>query len=495
MEELKRLSKLVTYSLNINSVLYQDKKQGNKEDVLISNIKKGKYKTDADAALDLYQAGPNDVRYKMLKHRLKRKLYNNLYFIDYNKLNTKVSFQKEQECYSMLHHAHVLLRQYELDLVISIAKKIIAIANQYDFTSLLISGLELLTLSYSQQGALKPFLSAKQDLTVALDKRNYEREAVSLFQYVSINLKKSVKSRKELLPELPSILHKLEDLWNSCGTFDAFESYYKAYIWYNELEGSFANIVTLTVQSERWVEEGKVNLLRFEYSYNKFIIVYAHLRAKHLINGLLYAERFLADFNPNTSKWFAYMENYCLLALHSKLYELADSLFQKVFANGAYSKIGNTAKERWVLYQAYFSLVNSNSTTGIANKKNPYFISLPEYSKDKQGFNVAILVLQFVYFLKKGDAEALMYRIESLKKYILTHLKDNFSLRSKLFLKLLMLTVTEDFNAEVCATKGEKYFEKLKDTPTPGDAYAEIEIIPYEHLWELILDTLIKREA
>ena len=72
-------------------------------------------------------------------------------------------------------------------------------------------------------------------------------------------------------------------------------------------------------------------------------------------------------------------------------------------------------------------------------------------------------------------------------------MKDAFSLRSKLFLKLLILAVTEDFDAESIKKKGKRHIEKLTDTPTPGDAFAEIEIVPYEHLWELILSMLQKR--
>ena len=55
-----------------------------------------------------------------------------------------------------------------------------------------------------------------------------------------------------------------------------------------------------------------------------------------------------------------------------------------------------------------------------------------------------------------------------------------------------MLTVTEDYDEASCRIKGAKHYQKLIETPTPGDAYAEIEIVPYEHLWELILETLPK---
>jgi hypothetical protein len=34
----------------------------------------------------------------------------------------------------------------------------------------------------------------------------------------------------------------------------------------------------------------------------------------------------------------------------------------------------------------------------------------------------------------------------------------------------------------------------MQSTPVPGDAYAEIEIIPYEQLWAIVLRTLEELE-
>ncbi|WP_299823341.1 hypothetical protein [uncultured Pontibacter sp.] len=449
------------------------------------------YESDEEAALDLYNSNPNDVRYKMLKHRVKKKFYNNLFLINYQKLKIKSYVQSEQECHLLLHHANLFLKQSDYKLAEINARKIINIANEYDFTSFKIAALEILLFCSSESGAFKSFKKYKQELDELMLRKSYEREGVSLFQLIKIKLNKSVKSRREYLPQLEKDVAKLEMLWQKSKTFDSFNAYYKGYIWYNELIGNFSKIVELTVLSEKLLEAGEVCRQRFDASYNKYVLVYAHLKAAKYEKGLLYAEKYFNEFNQNSNNWFAYLENYHLLAVHSQKYELASILLDKVFSNSFYNKISPVAKERWQLYQAYLSIIDGNLY--VKKVSNPYLISLPEYSKDKQGFNVAILILQFFYFLQKQDVEALLYRIESLKKYVHTHLKDSFSLRSKLFLKLLILAVTEDFEPESCRKKGLKHYEKLRDTPAPGDAYAEIEIVPYEHLWNLILTMLQKR--
>jgi hypothetical protein len=495
MEELSKLLKIVLKCTNITHPLLRDKRQSTKEELFIKNIEEGVYRSDAQAAADLYSSDPNDVRYKMLKHRVKQKLFNSLNHIDPDKAGLNYVRQKELECNNLLYQANVLRWKHEFGLVISLANKALTIADELDFSDLKVSALELLNLSYSELGFSKKFLLAQQELKFALDQFTKEREAVSLYQGVTLQLRKSTKTRKEFLPSLPGIIKQLEDLWLSSGTFSAFDAYYKTFIWYHELEGNFSKIIDITVNTVKLVEDNKVNAHRFDLIYNNFISVYAHLRAKDLKNGLYYAERNLSLYNTSSLNWFAYMENYFLLAVHAKQYELGDVLLQKVFHNISFNTIPTTARERWMLYQAYFRLIYPEAASLSQEARNPYLLSLPEYSKDKLGFNVAILTLQFIYLLEKGDVEALLYRIESLKKYISTHLKDVFSLRSKLFLKLLMLAVTEDFDEVQCRQKGEQLYKKLIATPAPGDAYAEIEIVPYEHLWDLILKILKDKET
>lgn len=490
MEEIYKILKIVTKSVNLAQTLPLENGKFSKENRFINNLKKDKYSSDKEAAQDIYGKLPKDVRYKMLKHRLKKKLYNSLLFIDYSKLGFKSNYQKDHECMTLLHQAYILRSQYELDLVINLANKVLAIAEQYDFTNHMVGALELKSSCYSENGNVKLFNIAVKELKIQVEKRNKEFQAISLLQTVNLFLRKSVTTRKKLLPEVPSIVSQLESLWQQTKSFTTFEAYYKTSIYYYELEGDFDKIVEMTVSSLKWVEEGLVNKQLFNANYNKFILVYAHLRSKKYIAGLTYAEIYANDFKYNSVNWFPFMENYFLLALHSRQYELSRVLLEKVFENPSYRTISSTAKERWSLYQSYYTIVSQSSEFVSKLFKNPYSLSLPEYSKDKLGFNVAILILQFIYFLQKEDSEALLYRIESLKKYILTHLKDTFSLRSKTFLKLLILTVTEDFDVNACRKKGQKLYQKLLETPTPGDAYAEIEIVPYEHLWEHILSIL-----
>lgn len=488
MQELLKLSRLLTFSINYKRELPISGGNKSKETKFIDSLINKKYSTDSEAALDLYKTSPQDVRYKMLKHRVRKKLYNNLVFLDSHKIGLKQYQKKEQECIMLLHQATVLRQQYELSLIINLANKIILISEDNDFIDYLVNAYELKLFCYAELGQAKEFektLSKFQDNQKLL---NLEKEAIIKFQTLVVNIKQSVKKRQAYLSSYNETLAQLESLWKSCRTFTAYNSYYRASIMYYEAIGDYKSIIQMTLESENLIKQKKYKLSRFNSNFNKFILVYAHLRCKEYNEGLLYAAKFLDDFNYQTVNWFAFMENYFLLSMHSKNYALSRILMNKYTENGYKTKISTDAKARWKLYEFYLDVMEGQ----LRMSKNPFLLSLPEYSKDKQGFNVAILILQFIYYLQMKETEALLYRIESLKKYILAHLKDNFSLRSKILLKLLIMIVTEDYDAEVCLKKGKNLYQKLIDTPIPGDAFAEIEIVPYEHLWEHILNTLRK---
>ncbi|PRY07311.1 hypothetical protein CLV24_12449 [Pontibacter ummariensis] len=494
MDELKTLAKLVTYTNNIRTMLPLPRMGKGKEELFYSNLLCGKYSNDNDAAQDLYGSDSGDVRYKMLKHRLRKKLFNQLLFANYSRFSTSDFYQKEHECFGLIYKANVLLRNKELNLVLPVSSKALNIAREYELTNLAIAALEFEAFYYSEAGLHKKYLKTEKELRLVLRQKAFEREAVSILQKLKVTLSKSIKVRSEVLPTLQDVIKRLFKLWQLSKTFEAFNAYYKASMLLYEMSGDFPKITELTLLSERWVKEKKVNSRRFDANFNRYILVYAHLRAKKLQEGLDYAQKFIIHFSEDSLNWFAFMENYYLLSVYLKNYELAGNLLFKVNQNPVLKKISNAAKERWLLYETYLSLFLGKNYQHF-KASNPFVLSLPEYSKDKQGYNVAILILQFIYFLQKDDTESLLFRIESLKKYIHTHLKDSFSSRSKLFLKLLILVVTEDFDPNACQKKGEKLYNRLIQEPTPGDAYAEIEIVPYEHLWDFIMKVLVGQKV
>lgn len=491
MEEVTKLVKLVTVrGQKVIPLLDLEDNKSNKEKTLFQKVQNGECRDDKEASELLYGTAPDDARFKMLKMRLKKKLLNHLFFLDFTNNRFKVSSRYEQECLNIIHQVRILILNGEYQIAEKLLKSALKISHGCQFTFITVTCLELLVVTYAETGNSKTFYSAQEALSKYRSLAAHEHEAEDLFYVAKLELNKSVQSRKCFLSQLNATLKRLNDLWVKTKSYNIYDNYYMLNIWYHELTGEFGEIVSMAIESERLLQEKSLNEKRFDHRYNKYINVYAHLRARDFDNGLALAEQYVEDFDRSTNNWFAFMENYFLMAMHSRKYSLALQLYLEVIKNDFYEKISPLASERWTLYRTYLYFVSPSLELLKQFSYRDLLTAVPEYGKDKQGFNVAILIIQLMYYLRERDFEALNYRIGYLRKYMGTHLKDTFSDRSRLFFKLLLLTEREELDPVECRKKGKQIYEKLQTTPPPGDAYAEIEIIPYEHLWEQALQIL-----
>lgn len=493
MEDLRKLVQIVTNRGQKNFPLLELKgTTTSKEADLFLKIKKGICKTDQEAATVMYKTVPEDPRMKMLKSRLRKKLFNHLFFLDFSDNSLKKSNRFELECQTLMYQALVLILEGERVISNKILHNVLKLAIEGEFTSIIINSQELLLSNYALANNFNKFYKTRKELKPYRKLLQLEDEAQDLYLVALLELNKSVKAKNNYLPKLKNTVLRLEELWKETKSINIFNNYYFLISLKQQMEGDFDKILDLTNASEKMLQQGKINKKRFDDRYNKFMNVYAYLRVKDYPKGLASAENYLPAFNRSTNNWFAFMENYFLLAMHAGNYDLASKLYTESLRNAFFRKISKTAQERWTLYGTYLYFVNPSDQLLKQSNYRKLINAVPEYSKDKLGFNVAILVLQCLYYVQAQDIEALLYRIENLKKYAGRHLTHQLSKRNLYFFKLLTLLVKEDLDYSQASKKGEVLLEKLIATPVPGDAYAEIEIIPYEQLWKLLLQIVKK---
>ena len=105
--------------------------------------------------------------------------------------------------------------------------------------------------------------------------------------------------------------------------------------------------------------------------------------------------------------------------------------------------------------------------------------------------NISILVIQAAFLIQQGKAELLVDRIEALNQYAYRYLRKTELWRSSCFIKMLTTLVKYDFNKKWAAPRIKPLYDKMISVPI--DAYPtsiEIEIIPFEDLWEMILNQI-----
>lgn len=496
MKDIANLARIVTLRRSARRPLLNlDGSQPGKEERLMQALSDNNEVTTIQLTKLLYgsNTGSNRTALRQLRGRVQDKLLNHLFFLDHTDSRLVVSRRYELECLDLLHKVTILFLEGEYTLCERLLRRCLRMAEDGDFTNyaeLAAQRLRVLYADRSEQLRYKELDEQLQRLRQALA---WEREAEQILLDTRLQVLHSVAKRRLMLPQIPEKLARLAELYQLAGTFNTFIALYRLRLTYAELQGHYDEIIRITEQARQLLEQGKLNERRFDTRLNHYMSVYAHLHGRKPAEGLKLAEQFAADIHPTSSNWFFFYEQFVLLALHAGNTEKALRLLQTAHKNPSYPKQRSAALARWELLEAYTELVQPPDRIP-AHRRNQLAVfaalAVPEYTRDKRGYNVAILVFQFLHYLRQRVLEAVLTRLERLRKYQQRHLRDNASLRSRTFLRLLLLLPEANFDPQELEKRGAKLLAQLRQAPTVGEAEAEIEIIPYEDLWSFTLSTL-----
>ena len=127
----------------------------------------------------------------------------------------------------------------------------------------------------------------------------------------------------------------------------------------------------------------------------------------------------------------------------------------------------------------------------IEFKIGRFLNSVPSSEQEKQSANVAVIIVQLVHYLFDKDLERYTEKAMTLPEYWQTHLKGSDNIRARCFLKMLEKIYKANFYRVRTEAKVKKDWNLLRRTPpvVPLDVI-NAEVIPYETLWQIVLDHL-----
>ena len=494
MEDLKRLVRIISKRKQRQFPLLELKsitENSSKENIFFRYIKKGVVNTDDDASKLIYGTKSDDDRFRMLKSRLKQKLLNHMFFLDFTENNQKASNQYEQECIQQLHQAKMLMFTDENKVARSLVLKALTTAERCEFTNHIISALEDLVKLFSdncQPHLFDGVIEKLQDVRALYAK---EIEAREHYYFIRMMVVKSVNSRKKNLENAENSIKKLKKLWEETKSHNIFEYLLQLTLLHKELTGDFKGIIPILseISSGKYLGQS-LNKYRLDNIQVIKSMSFAYWRAWDFEKGIAHIENNLHLFDVASADWFELHEIYLHIAIYNKKYKKAIEIIDCVFDNKAFEKLLIDEKNNWKLFNAYLQLIYA----GNFHLRNFNYKSIPDYHKDKEGFNVAVIILQFLYYVELGELDELSKRRDELKRYMANHFKENFSYRSRTIYKLLNIVVENKLELKAIQFKSRYLTKKLAENPIVGNAYQEIEIVPYEHLWELILSMLKQNE-
>ncbi len=200
-----------------------------------------------------------------------------------------------------------------------------------------------------------------------------------------------------------------------------------------------------------------------------------------------------------TFNWFNTENLFITLAFHSKHYQEAYLIFNNAINNSRFRFLTPQVKELWQIcgmyihYLILLGFITPKETDKRFNKirLGKFLNTVPKHAKEKRRMNIPILIIHILFLLYKQEYDSVITRMEAIEKYCSRYLKNDTNFRSNCFIKLLLQIPKSNFHVVAVKRNTKKYWDKLLSVPLEtANQTHEIEILPYEDLWEFVLQSL-----
>ncbi len=197
------------------------------------------------------------------------------------------------------------------------------------------------------------------------------------------------------------------------------------------------------------------------------------------------------------ANWFNAKHLMGLIELHQKNY---DSAFKHHLEISQHSNLNSLPEDKLGVIRlqgAYLEFLRLTGEIQFGSaptrfRINKFINEVPKFNADKRGMRIPLIVAQLLYNLYDRNYDAIEDRIYALKDYCSRNLmRQSENFRSNCFIKMLLLIPSNNFNPIAARRKTNNLLRKLSEVPYELSTQStQIEIIPYEDLWQIILKYL-----
>ena len=221
----------------------------------------------------------------------------------------------------------------------------------------------------------------------------------------------------------------------------------------------------------------------------------AYWQKRDFISAEDFISRSLKYADEGSINWNTQHNLLFLIQLHSNSYQRAYEILNRIIKHKSFQGLLQYRQEIWKLYEAYMNyLICMGKVDGVTLSKykiNKFLNEVPLFSRDKQMRNIPVLVIQILFLLLYKRYDQAIDRMEAISQYCYRHLKKDETYRSNCFIRMLLKIIESDFHQAGARRRASELKQKLSNVSFDNTQTAyETEIIPYEALWELALESL-----
>lgn len=497
MEKLKELVRIITPNKTKNiTVIGNGKNRGTKLEKLYK-ILSSEEVTDEEVFKRLYPGSVSKNSYYKLKHELKERLYNSAFFIDAK----KVGGGDRPSAYLRVQHLNALSAFFLIarawQNANSTCKTALDIADKYEFTNEAINASRKLMMMSKTRGTKKEL--KKYSLRVVELITLQQKEIMAEVYWAQLGSAYiGARSYQE------SIVYRAENYGDMLDRIQVGDSTLK--LVYNrtmikataKMAGhNFDQAIPILSDGLKIIENyPKFKDENFTYGISVNLLA-CHISRKNHPAARELLTSLYENIIPGAYNWYKTRELHFTLHMHTRHYAEAATLHADTLQQKTFRKQPAFIREAWAVYGAYLhilrlaGLLPEQEASGKRFRVSRYLNELPTYTKDKRGHNITVLLSQIILMLQRSNFDGLIDRFEAVNKYRERYVSREVNFRSNVFLHMLREVQLSDFDRDNVIAKTAALRIRLDEEPidviNPG---YDQEILPYEEVWELLVDNL-----
>ncbi|MCS7037683.1 MAG: hypothetical protein RMJ33_01760 [Saprospiraceae bacterium] len=468
---------------------------GTKMARLFSFVQANAELTEAEAAGHLYGSTDAIGRLRSLKSKTKERLLSAIFLLEPDEAAFSDRQQAHYECQRRWATALVLLNKKVSSVAIEQLERMLRHAEHFEFTELAMSAAFHLRHHYGMiQGDA--------------EKYRYYRQLYRQYQALWALENEAEELYTELLSTMANTRAPQQDMARTAEAyFRRVEPHLKAHASFRlHLNGRLLQMLAYSSRHDyRAVADLCEDALAFFQSkpyrsplplqifYYQLVVCCVQMRDFGRGQAILRQHGHL--YPPGTLNWYKVQELYFLLATHTQHYDDAFDTCMRVLREADFAKQPPYICETWKIYEAYAQLLartrRADRTPDPNFRIGKFLNEIPTFSKDRRGMNIPALIARLLFDIQQKRYDAAIERVEALSKYADRYVRKNELFRSNCFLKMLLQIPQAAFHREAAARKAQRYHDMLGQMPVElANQPHEIEVIPYEDLWEMTLEML-----
>ena len=455
---------------------------------LYTGVQNGLYSTEEEAALDIYRTTTLDARFRNLKSRLKKKLTNQLFFLQIETPKYSESLAARYEAERLAFSMRVLGALGADQAAYEYALQALSLSEKFHFTKIAVDCLDLLLGQASTTCNHKEFQKYSNLLSHYTNILLAELKAREAMQRLNMHFITSQSVNEDIHKEIEKIANVVTSLWKEYKSFSLFLANFRAHFYQSQIRGDYLSGLEVCTEAEQFYKDHphlKTTARMIELIIHKNTALF-YLR--RYTEGIQYAREHLHLMPAGSGNWFSFLIVYFQLLFHANEISEAKELYETVISHINFDIATGHRKDSWKIFGLYLSFVEGREIQDMEQ----FIKGMEMYRSDKSGVYVAVLALSILVLLRKGDYDSIITRDEYLKKYLTRYLSGNDHIRSATFFRLLRLLIKNDFKLDAVQKLGAKHIAVLYDSSLWLDDY---EVMPYERMWEYVVQMIAKKSG